>query len=225
FTDITFQVGLGEPTIPFLGWGTSFVDYNNDGWKDIIVANGHVYPTVDKYQWGTSFAQQMLLFQNVARTRGGKEERVFERIGAAPGSALAMSIPARGLAVGDFDNDGRLDAILNNIDSKPTLIRNVTKSPGHWLMLRLNGDVAKKTPKDATGAIAYLTTGKLRLRLDAISGAGYGSQNDSRLHFGLGAATKIDKLEIKWPSGTLETFDVSAVDQILTLNEGKGTAK
>jgi hypothetical protein len=165
----------------------------------------------------------MLLFQNVARTRGGKEERVFERVGAAPGSALALALPARGLAIGDFDNDGRLDAVLNNLDSKPTLIRNVTKAHGHWLELRLVGDVAKKSPKDATGAIAYLTTGKLRQRVDAVSGAGYGSQNDPRLHFGLGASAKIDKLEIKWPSGTLETFDVPAIDQILTVSEGKGT--
>lgn len=225
FTDITFQAGLGEPTIPFLGWGTSFVDYDNDGWQDVLVANGHVYPVVDKHQWGTSFAQQMLLFQNVAETRGGREERIFKRIGAAPGSALAMAVCARGMAVGDFDSDGRLDAVLNNLDSKPTLIRNVSKTAGHWLTLRLVGDVTKKSPKDATGAIAYLTSGKLRQRMDAIAGAGYASQNDSRLHFGLGAATKIDKLEIKWPGGTLETFDLTGVDQILTIAEGKGTAK
>jgi hypothetical protein len=225
FTDMTFQLGLGEPTMPFLGWGTSFLDFDNDGWKDVLVANGHVYPAVDKYQWGTSFAQQMLLFRNVGKTRGGKEERVFERIGAAPGSALAVAICARGLAVADFDNDGRLDAVVNDLDSKPTLVRNVTKAPGHWLTLRLVGDVAKKSPRDATGAIAYLTTGKLRQRVDAVSGAGYASQNDQRLHFGLGTATKIDRLEIKWPDGTLETFDVPNVDQVLTLTEGKGTAK
>lgn len=225
FTDITFQAGLGEPTIPFLGWGTSFLDYDNDGWPDILVANGHVYPAVDKNQWGTSFAQQMLLFRNIAKTRGGKEERAFERVGAAPKSALALAICARGLAVGDFNNDGRLDAVLNNLDSKPTLIRNVSTTAGHWLSLRLVGDVTKKSPRDATGAIAYLTTGKLRQRIDAVSGAGYASQNDSRLHFGLGTATKVDKLEIKWPDGTLETFEVAGVDQVLTITEGKGTAK
>jgi hypothetical protein len=221
FTDMTFQVGLGEPTIPFLGWGTSFLDFDNDGWKDVLVANGHVYPAVDKYQWGTSFAQQMLLFQNVARVRSGKEERVFERVGAAPGSALATAICARGLAVGDFDNDGRLDAVVNDLDSSPTLLRNVSKAAGHWLTLRLVGDVSKKSPRDATGAIAYLTTGRMRQRMDSVSGAGFGSQNDSRLHFGLGTATKVDKLEIKWPDGTLETFDISSIDQVLTLTEGK----
>jgi hypothetical protein len=225
FTDITFQVGLGEPTIPFLGWGTSFLDFDNDGWKDVLVANGHVYPAVDKYQWGTSFAQQTLLFQNVGRTRNGKEERVFERMAAAPGSALALAICARGMAVGDFDNDGKLDAVMNNLDSKPTLMRNLTKAGGHWLNLRLVGDVAKKSPKDATGAIAYLTVGKQRQRVDAIAGAGYASQNDQRLHFGLGASVKVDKLEIKWPDGTLETFDVAGVDQFLTITQGKGTKK
>jgi hypothetical protein len=225
FTDITFQVGLGELTIPFLGWGTSFLDFDNDGWKDILVANGHVYPAVDKYQWGTSFAQQMLLFQNVGRTRGGKEERVFERVPAAPGSALATPACARGLAVGDFDNDGRTDAVVNALDSHPMLIRNITKTSSHWLTLRLIGNVAKKSPRDATGAIAYLTTGRLRQRLDVVSGAGYASQNDARLHFGLGAAARVDKLEIEWPDGTLETVDVPAVDQILTITEGKGITK
>ena len=125
------------------------------------------------------------------------------------------------MAIGDIDNDGRLDAVTNDLDSHPTLLRNVTKPTGHWLTLRLIGDVAKKSPKDAVGAIAYLTTGKLRQRVDAVSGAGYASQNDPRLHFGLGASTKIDKLEIKWPDGTLETVTPPAVDQIITITEGK----
>ncbi len=215
FTDVTFQAGLGEVTIPFLGWGTSFLDFDNDGWKDLIVANGHVYPAVDEHQWGTSFAQQVLLFRNL---RNGK----FERVGAAPGSGLAVAIKGRGLAVGDLDGDGRLDVVINCLDSKPTVLRNVTKGAGHWLELRLVGDVARKSPKDAIGAIAYVTAGKLRQRADVISGGGYASQNDPRLHFGLGEANHVDKLEIKWPGGTLETFDVPGVDRVLTITEGKG---
>jgi hypothetical protein len=217
FTDVTFQAGHGETTIPFLGWGTSFIDFDNDGWKDLLVANGHVYPAVDEHQWGTSFKQQLLLFRNLTTGR-------FARVGAAPASGLAIAIPARGMAVGDLDGDGRLDAVVNNIDSRPTVLRNVTRQAGHWVSLRLIGDVAKKSPKDATGAIAYVTTGKVRQRQDVVSGAGYASQNDSRLHFGLGAATKIDKLEIIWPDATNETINVPGIDRVLTIVQGKGVS-
>ncbi|HKZ02527.1 MAG TPA: VCBS repeat-containing protein, partial [Pyrinomonadaceae bacterium] len=154
FTDLTFQAGLGEPSIPFLGWGTSFLDFNNDSWLDLLVVNGHVYPAVDLHQWGTSFAQQPLLFLNV---KNGK----FERIGAAPGSALAAAWPSRGLAVGDLDSDGRLDAVINNLDAKPAILRNVAAGAGHWLDLRLVGDVSKKTPRDAVGSTVYVSIGKL----------------------------------------------------------------
>jgi len=218
FTDVTFQAGLGEVTIPFLGWGTAFLDYDNDGWKDLIVANGHVYPTVDDHQWGTSYAQQALLFHNL---RNGK----FERIGAAPGSGLAQAWCARGLAVGDLDGDGRLDVVINNADSKPTILRNVSTPVGHWLELQLVGDVSKKSPRDAIGAIVYVTTGKIRQRQDVVSGSSYASQNDMTLHFGLGAATTVDKIEIKWPDGLTETVQIPGVDRKLTVVESKGVGK
>jgi hypothetical protein len=214
FTDVTFQAGLGEVSIPFLGWGTSFVDYDNDGWLDLFVVNGHVYPAVDAHQWGTSYAQQALLFRNIK----GK----FERVGAPPGSALANAWPGRGLAVGDLDGDGRRDLVINNLDAEPVVLRNTAAASGHWLGLRLIGDVAKKTPKDAIGSSAYLTTGDVRQRQDVLSGAIYCSQNDLTLHFGLGAATKVDKLEIKWANGSVESFDVPAVDRIMTITQGKG---
>jgi enediyne biosynthesis protein E4 len=226
FTDVTFQAGHGEPTIPFLGWGTTFLDYDNDGWKDVLVANGHVYPLVDNYQWGTTWAQQLLLFRNVANARGGREagasERVFERVAAAPGSGLANAYSGRGLAVADFDADGRLDAVVNNIDAAPALLRNVSETKNHWLIIRLHGDPAKKSPRDATGTIVYATTGTLRQRLDLISGAGYASQNEPILHVGLGAAAKLDKLEVRWPDGTLEVVSVPGVDRIITITQGKG---
>ncbi len=218
FTDVTFQAGLGESTIPFLGWGTSFIDFDNDGWLDLFVVNGHVYPLVDSNQWGTSYSQQALLFRNL---KNGK----FERIGAPPGSALASSWPGRGLAIGDLDSDGRPDLVINNLDSKPALLRNVAAPAGHWLDLRLVGDVGKKTPKDAVGSVAYVTTGKLRQRVDVVSGAVYCSQNDMSLHFGLGAATKVDKLEIKWSDGTVETFNVPAIDKTMTITQGKNVSK
>lgn len=215
FTDVTFQAGLGEVTIPFLGWGTSFIDFDNDGWLDVFVVNGHVYPVVDSNQWGTSYAQQGLLFRNL---KNGK----FERVGAPAGSALANAWSGRGLAVGDLDGDGRLDMVINNLDSTPTLLRNISTANSHWLGLRLTGDVAKKSPRDALGAVAYLTTGNIRQRQDVLSGAVFCSQNDLTLHFGLGAATKVDKLEVQWPNGTVEIFEVPAIDKTMMIAQGKG---
>ena len=215
FTDVTFQAGHGEVTLPFLGWGAGFLDYDNDGWKDLLVANGHVYPAVDKYQWGTSYAQQLLLFRNL---RNGR----FQRVGAAPGSGLATAIPARGLAIADLDDDGRLDAVVNNMDSSPTVLRGVSASPAaHWLTLRLAGDPSKRSPRDAIGATVYLTTGGVRQRGDVVSGASYASQNDLRLHFGIGSATRVDKLEVIWPDGSRETVPVSACDRVVTIVQGK----
>ncbi|CDM64305.1 CRTAC1 family protein [Pyrinomonas methylaliphatogenes] len=215
FTDVTVQAGHGEPTIPFLGWGTAFIDYDNDCWQDILIANGHVYPVVDQYQWGTSYAQQMLLFRNLSNGR-------FERVGAAPGSALAMAWSARGMAIGDLDNDGRLDAVINTIDGPPVILRNVYESKNHWLLLKLVGDPAKRSPRDAIGAVVYVTVGKMRQRRDVVSGGNYASQNDLRLHFGLGPATKVDKIEVHWPGGGVETFENVEADRILTIVQGKG---
>ncbi len=214
FTDVTFQAGLGETTIPFLGWGTSFLDYDNDGWKDIIVGNGHVYPLVDKFQWGTSYAQQMLLFKNGSKGR-------FDKIGANPNSALAKAIPARGLAVGDLDDDGKLDVIVNCLDSPPFIAKNADENKNHWLTLKLIGN-GKTTPKDAIGSTVYVTSNKIKQRFDVMSGAGFTSQNDQRIHVGLGNALKIDKLEIQWANGKLETFDISAIDKVLTIEQDKG---
>lgn len=218
FTDVTFQAGLGELTIPFLGWGTSFLDFDNDGWLDLFVVNGHVYPAVDSNQWGTSYAQQALLFRNL---KNGK----FERVGAPAGSSLAKAWQGRGLAIGDLDGDGRSDLVINNLDSNPTVLRSIARPTGHWLDLKLVGDVAKKSPRDAIGSIAHLTAGKLRQRQDVFSGAIYCSQNDMTLHFGLGAATKVDKLEIQWPNGDVETFGVPAVDKTMTIIQGKGVGR
>lgn len=218
FTDITFQAGLGEVSIPFLGWGTTFLDYDNDGWKDVAVANGHVYPVVDNFQWGTSYAQQLLLFKNL-KAAGANNLVRFERIAAAPNTALSGAMVSRGIVVADFDGDGKLDMLVNNQDSAPCLMKNVGDAKGNWLALKLIGDSAKKTPKDAIGSTVYVTTGKLRQRFDVTSGAGYASQNDQIIHIGLGDAAKIDALEIVWANGETQKVAVEKLNQLMTVKQ------
>lgn len=223
FTDITFQAGLGETTIPFLGWGTSFMDFDNDGWKDVLVANGHVYPVVDKFQWGTSFAQQLLLFKNGRQQANGQIK--FERVAAAPSSGLAEAMCARGLAIADFDGDGKLDILTSNMDSSPTLLRNVDGNKNNWLALKLIGDTTKKIPKDAIGSKVFATIGKVRQRFDLTSGASYASQSEQIIHIGLGEAAKIDSLEIVWANGQSEKIPVDKINTLLTIKQGQYLSK
>ena len=212
FTDVSFKAGLGPPTIPFLSWGAGFLDFDNDGFLDIFIANGHVYPIADKTNWGTTWAQRPLLFRNLD---GAK----FQEVPPTTGSGLAAVVPARGAAFGDLFNDGHIDVVLNNIDSAPTLLRNAVNNSNHWLTLKLVG--GPKSPRDAIGAKVFLTTGGFRQRADVFSGGSYSSSSDSRVHFGLGAAAEVDKLEVRWPSGAVEQLAISGVDRILTVTEGK----
>jgi hypothetical protein len=213
FTDISYQMGIAEPTIPFLGWGDAFLDYDNDGWKDLMAVNGHVYPLVDKEPWGTTWAQRALLFHNV----DGKK---FELVPPVEGTGLAKLYIGRGMAVGDLFNDGKLDVVINVLDGHPALLRNVSPDTHHWIELKLVGGA--KSPRDAVGSTVYLTAGGKRQRGDVISGGSYASTHDPRVHFGLGDATTIDLVEVHWPSGAKESFPVGKVDQIVTLVEGKG---
>ena len=217
FTDVSFRAGLGLPTIPFLSWGTAFLDFDNDGLLDLFIANGHVYPIAGETEWGTTYAQRPLLFRNI----DGKK---FQEVPAATGSGLASIVCARGAAFGDLFNDGHIDVVLNNIDSTPTLLRNVTKSSNHWLGLKLIAQAAApmaglKSPRDAIGARVLLTSSGVRQRADVFSGGSYASSSDPRVHFGLGSATHVDKVEIFWPDGTNQEVSVSAIDQILTVTE------
>jgi hypothetical protein len=213
FTDVSFRAGLGNSTIPFLAWGTGFLDFDNDALLDIFVANGHVYPVADRAEWGTTWAERPQLFRNLDGTK-------FLEVPPATGSGLAMVIPARGAAFGDLFNDGHIDVVLNNIDAPPTLLRNVVKNANHWLTLKLVG--GPKSPRDAIGAKVFLTAAGIRQRADVFSGGSYASTSDPRLHFGLRSATKVDKLEIHWPSGAREEISISGVDRIVTVVEGKG---
>jgi hypothetical protein len=216
FTDVSYDAGIARQTVPFLSWGDGFLDFDNDGLLDIFIANGHVYPQVDKEDWGTSYAERALLFHNCGN---GK----FSLVPAVAGTGLAAVSPARGAAFGDLFNDGKVDVVLNDIDTTPTLLRNVDAERHHWIEFRLVGGA--KSPRDATGAAVYVVTGKRRQREDVLSGGSFASSNDPRVHFGLGDAAAIDSVEIHWPSGVVEQVRPGAVDRIFTIQEGRGIVK
>jgi hypothetical protein len=213
YTDVSYQAGIAEVTIPFLGWGAGFLDFDNDGWKDLFFANGHVYPEVDQTDWGTTFAQRPLLFRN---KRNGK----FETVPARKGTGLALTLTARGAAFGDLFNDGKIDVVINQLGNVPALLRNVNSDQNHWLGLKLVG--GRKSPRDATGASVYVIAGSLRQRGDVLSGGSYASNNDPRVHFGLGAATSVERVEVHWPSGGVEIVHFETVDRYFVIEEGKG---
>ncbi|HUL16905.1 MAG TPA: CRTAC1 family protein, partial [Terriglobales bacterium] len=213
FSDEASKAGLAEPSIPFLGWGTGFIDYDNDGLLDLFIVNGHVYPSVDHHDWGTTYAERPLLFRNL-------DGQHFREVPAATGSGLADVISGRGAAFGDLFNDGHMDVVINNMDAPPTLLRDVVHNGNHWVTLKLVG--GPKSPRDAIGTKVFLTAGGVRQRADVYSGGSYASSSDQRVHFGLGASTKIDKTEILWPDGAKEEFSLPAVDRIYTVIEGKG---
>jgi len=216
FTDVSYQAGIAEATIPFLGWGAGFLDFDNDGWLDLFAANGHVYPGVDQSDWGTTFAERPLLFHNL---HNGK----FEVVPPVKATGLASLLTARGAAFGDLFNDGRIDIVINQLDNPPALLRNVNADKNHWVGIKLIG--GPKSPRDAVGASVYLTAGGIRQRADVISGGSYASSNDPRLHFGLGSNSKVDSVEIRWPSGAVEHLSLPAVDCFFTVVEGKGSAQ
>ena len=220
FTDVAYQEGIAEPTIPFLGWGASFFDFDNDGWLDLMFVNGHVYPQVDQQNWGTTWAQRPLLFQS---TKGK-----LKLVPAVEGTGLAKLATARGMAYGDLFNNGHMDVVVNNLDSSPSLFRNVVENGNHWIAFKLIGQPSTEagkpgSPRDAIGATVWVTANGYRQRMDVIAGGSFASSPDQRPHFGLGTATAIEKLEVRWPSGRTETLPApKTLDTFYTLTEGKG---
>ena len=201
-------------SIPFVSFADGFLDYDNDGWKDLLIVNGHVYPEVDRHpEWGNSYAQRMLLYHNL---KNGK----FDLVPAVEGTGLAVVTVGRGAAFGDIFNDGKIDVVINSMDGIPVLLRNVNPDHHHWVELRLVG--GPKSPRDAVGSTVYLKAGGIRQRGDVLSGGSYLSSNDMRVHFGLGDATAVDEVEIRWPSGLVQKIALPRVDRIFTVEEGKG---
>jgi hypothetical protein len=215
-TDVSYGAGIAQTSIPFVGWGDGFVDYDNDGWLDLFMVNGHVYPQVDQHDWGTSFAERPLLYRNVPDGKGRK----FEVVPPVKGSGLAVVTSGRGAAFGDLFNDGKIDVVISPIDGPPTLLRNVNPDHNHWVEMKLVG--GPKSPRDAICATVYLKANGLRMRQDVLSSGSFISSNDQRPHFGLGDATDAGTAEIHWPSGAVEQVKLPGVDRIYTIVEGQG---
>jgi enediyne biosynthesis protein E4 len=213
FSDVTFAAGLGLHT-QYLGWGTMFFDFDNDGWPDLILANGHVYPEVEKFHLGGAYQEPRLLYHN-------NGNGTFTDVSASAGPGISAASSSRGLAVGDFWNDGRLSIVINNMNGKPSLLVNSVRSQNHWIGLKT---VGTRSNRDGIGAKITVSAGKRKMIDEVRSGSSYISQNDLRMHFGLGSASKVDSVEIRWPSGLVERFEDLPVDAIHTLKEGSGVA-
>jgi hypothetical protein len=213
FADVTFAAGLGLHS-QYLGWGTMFFDFDNDSWPDLILANGHVYPEAGKSHLGSDYQEPRLLYHNNGNA-------TFTEISAVAGPGINTASSARGLAVGDLWNDGQISVVINNMNAKPSLLVNSTRSANHWVAFKT---VGTRSNRDGIGAKITVKVGVRTLVDEVRSGSSYISQSDLRVHFGLGPATKLNSVQVRWPSGLVEHFDNLSVDAFHTLTEGSGTA-
>jgi hypothetical protein len=210
FTDVSVRSRVMKPTYPMVGWGTSFFDMDNDGWLDLFIANGHVYPQVDTIPGGTPYRQPMVLFRN---HRDGTFEDVSQTLASMPPESR------RGAAFGDINNDGNVDIVVLNVGAPPSLLLNRSKSPNHRVLFKLIGT---KSNKAAIGARVTVKAGSFSQFSEVRGGASYLSQNDLRLHFGLGSSGKMSEVTIRWPNGETEVLRDIAADFIYTVVEGEG---
>ena len=213
FTDATTAAGLGLYT-QYLGWGTMFFDIDNDGWPDLILVNGHVYPEVDSQHLGSNYKEPRILYHN-------NGDGTFRDISATAGAGITTAASARGLAVGDLWNDGKMSVVINNMNAAPSLLVNQIHSANHWIAIRTMG---VQSNRDGIGARIRVKAGARILVDEVRSGSSYISNSDMRVHFGLGKADRIEWVEVRWPGGLTERFANLPVDQIHVLKEGSGTA-
>jgi hypothetical protein len=212
FEDVAMPSRLGQPSLPLVGWGTAFFDMDNDGWRDLFVANGHVYPQMDTVKGSAAYAEPMLLHRNLGNG-------TFEEVSHAAGLADVPLQSRRGAAFGDIANNGNVDIVVLNVGEPPSLLLNTNKSPNHRVLFHL---VGTKSNRAAIGARVTIHAGGMT-QFDEVRGGGsYLSQNDLRLHFGLGSAAKIDSVEVRWPTGKTEIYKEVAGDKIYTMTEGQG---
>jgi hypothetical protein len=209
--DKTFASGIGIHT-RWLGWGTAFVDLDNDGWLDLFLCNGHVYPEVEQLQTEAGYKQRKVVYRNLGNGR-------FEDVTLALGPPASTPKAARGAAFGDYDNDGDVDVVINNVHDTPDLFR-VESDPGrHWITVKL---VGTRSNRSAIGSRLRCSAGGAVQVQEVRGGGSYISQNDLRAHFGLAAATRVDRLEVRWPNGLEEEWLDLDVDRVHTLKEGTG---
>jgi len=211
FNDATSAAGLGLYT-QYLGWGTMFLDVDNDGWPDLLLVNGHVYPEVDSQHLGSSYKEPRILFHN-------NGDGTFSDISRSAGTAITAMASSRGLAVADLWNDGRISAVINNMNSAPSLLVNQLRNSNHWIAIHTIGT---KSNRDGIGARVRVKAGPRILVDEVRSGSSYISNSDMRVHFGLGRADKVEWVEVRWLGGVTERFPDLAVDRIHTLTEGSG---
>jgi len=206
FVDVSYEAGVAMISLPYVGWGTKFFDYDNDGWLDLFVANGHAYPQRDRYR------QRKLLHRN-------NRDGTFSEVAAQFGNALMEERASRGTAFGDIDNDGDVDIVINDLDSAPQLLRNDGGNKNNWISIKTIGT---KSNRNGIGAKVKVVSGDLTQLDEVRSGGSYISQNDLKLHFGLEKRTVVDLIQVRWPSGAVDTLANVPVNKIVTVKEGKG---
>ncbi|MBZ5516343.1 MAG: CRTAC1 family protein [Acidobacteriia bacterium] len=211
FYDAVFRAGLAASTRS-IGWGPGLVDFDNDGWKDIFISTGHVYPEIAARRLHITYAEPKILYRNLGNGR-------FEDVSAQAGPGVTQPKVSRGCAFGDFDNDGDVDVVVNNMNEAPSLLRNDCETKNNWLKVKCIGT---KSNRSAIGARVRVVTGQHAQIEEVMSGSSYVSQNDFRLHFGLGQAARVDRLEVRWPLGLVERYSNLEVNQLVVVEEGSG---
>jgi hypothetical protein len=211
FTDVSFRSKTAPASMPLVMWGTAFLDYDNDGWEDLIAVAGHVYPQMDQVKTGASagYRQPKLLYHN-------NKDGTFTEVSRRYGSVLTDNRVSRGLAVGDLDNDGRMDVVVNDLDAPAQVLRNELADAGHFLIVDLRG---KGGNPEALGAVIAVQVGPLRMTRYVRSGTSYVSQDDVRQHFGLGTQARADIVEVRWPDQTLTRLEKVPGDQVLVVKQ------
>jgi hypothetical protein len=212
FMDESYASGIAAKTTPYVGWGDAFVDWQNNGWLDLFLVNGHVYPQVDTAEIGTKYQEPMLLFEN-------ERDGTFKDISKLVGPAIQVPRVGRGVACGDLFNDGRIEIVVETLKGEPIILQPQGGAPNHWVSFELEGTQSNRL---ALNARVKVTAGELVQTDQVLSGGSYLSQQDLRIHFGLGTHDHIDKAEIVWPSGKVETLTNVAADHFYYVKEGQG---